>query len=174
MIPSDEWGSPDWIIAFVEQTWGALDLDVAAQAWNAKARRYFSEHATRRRWRCKHGWNNPPYSRGNLEAFTAHQRQQLLQRHAHSMSGLVPADTSTSWFREQLLKPDGEMKYSEVLVGKHPAPFDQGLLVRSQRLELELLFVGKRVLHQPHPKYRGPLEQARFPSALFHLRRLGA
>lgn len=174
MNPTDEWGTPRWIIDFVQRTWGPLDLDVAAQAWNAKARRFISDGSTRRRWRCKHGWFQPPYSKPNLETFSKHLRHELLNHYAKGFSGMVPADTSTAWFRKQLVGTGSVVRHSEVLLDKYPPPFDFGLLVRTKELELELLFVGQRVEHVPHPKYRGPLESARFPSALFHFRRFGA
>ena len=171
MIVTDQWGTPPWVLDFVTSVWGPLDLDVAAARWNAKAPRFFSQQrsALRSTWKARHAWMNPPYSDGNLPAFTERARHQVLDRHSRQLSGLVPADPSTDWFRENILRPHRRLISSRYLIDRWPDPFDHALQLRSSNLEVTVIFLGRRVNHVPGPSFRAKSHAARFPSALFHL-----
>lgn len=171
----DDWGTPAWIVAFAAKLWGAVDLDVAAAAWNAKARRFFTREldALAQPWSCRHAWLNPPYSIPNLPDFTGRARHEVLGGVAGGVTLLVPHDTSTQWWR-QLIAPHGPQLRSSYVVGDQPEPFAHRLQLVSAGLTADVFPIGSRVQHVPHPKYRGTVETARFPSALVHLERTAA
>ena len=96
----DTWRTPLWAVRLLEARLGVpFDLDVAADAENAKAPRYYTRHADALSlpWTCTAGFGNPPFSRlGEFvdRAIRAHEAHE-----AEVGFGLVTlADISTRYW----------------------------------------------------------------------------
>jgi site-specific DNA-methyltransferase (adenine-specific) len=120
---SDTWATPWRLFRAASERFGPFTLDVAALPWNAKAPRYFTplDDGLAQSWRGR-VWCNPPYSRGNLEAWTAKAYAEVEARRAQLVTCLVPAWTSDGWWHRHVLPPRsrGTLASGEVraLVGR--------------------------------------------------------
>lgn len=82
--------------------------DLAASVSNTKCSVYFTreDNVLLRQWavmQASHEWDwcNPPYSRGNLEAFTYKAREEVKRGWAGML--LVPATVGAGWFQKNVL-----------------------------------------------------------------------
>lgn len=104
-----DYSTPVDFIAAVEKRFGKIDFDLAANAGNAKAARYFSEtdDALAQDWdalarsfyACTtdhlHLFLNPPF--GNIAPWA---RKCAESRNARPLSFLIPAAVGSNWYRE--------------------------------------------------------------------------
>lgn len=108
---SDEFGTPDYLYKPLDAEFH-FEIDAAASPENTKCAQYFTkeDNALTLDWiRCAGSanvppvfWCNPPYSRGNVEAFVkkAHEESQK----GATVVMLLPARTEQSWFHDIVLK----------------------------------------------------------------------
>lgn len=115
---SNEWATPKRTFG----QWHALyrfDVDAAAAAWNAKLDVFWSKRNSGLQvdpygLRC---WCNPPYSAGNLMAWSSRALETSLHRRA--LWGLhVPASTSDGWWWKNVSDPLGvpAVKVEELMI----------------------------------------------------------
>lgn len=103
--PSDEYGTPWYIIENLEVEFGPFDLDVCCSEDNCKAHNGFfsdnDEDGLKEDWsddgRDVLCWMNPPYSRGNLRRWLTKAIEES-QKPGVTVVALIPSDTSTSWW----------------------------------------------------------------------------
>lgn len=137
----DRWRTPPYLLEFAAARFGAFDVDLAADASNAIADRYFDleRSALERDWWADdaaptHGWLNPPHSKITPWADKACEEQRL----GFSTTLLLPSYTSEAWFTRLI---------------EHAA---------------EVIFIAGRISFlRPDGE---PADQNRFGSALIHLR----
>lgn len=112
---SDEFATPDKIFKPLHEEFGFL-LDAAASYKNAKISNYITkeENALTADWferAIRYGadgarppavWCNPPYSRGNVEAFVKKAEEE--SRKGLTVVLLLPARTEQPWFHDIVLK----------------------------------------------------------------------
>jgi phage N-6-adenine-methyltransferase len=127
---TDQWATPR---AFFSE-WDAIyrfELDVCADAQNAKCRRYFSEqdNGLAQDWAPNRCWMNPPYGR--------EIRRWVQKAYEESLRGatvvcLLPARTDTAWWHEYILPYAkvsfirGRLKFGDA---KNGAPFPSAVAV---------------------------------------------
>lgn len=125
----DRWATPQGVVDAVAKVLGGPPkIDLAASEHNAKARTYVTEqfaHLARRheslalfRVELEDGlfsldpkdvvastyswaWLNPPYSRGNMERFTAWAAEYV--KHGGAVALCHRPDFSTSWYQDNVL-----------------------------------------------------------------------
>lgn len=99
---NDEWGTPQALFRKIDDAFH-FDLDVAANAENAKCRRYFTKEDDGLS-QCWQGvcWMNPPYSRGQLSLWTEHAATEASL--GAVVVGLLPAVTDTQFWHEYVLQ----------------------------------------------------------------------
>lgn len=120
---SDTWATPRRLFRAVETRFGPFTLDAAALPWSAKCTRYFTpaEDGLMQAWAGR-VWLNPPYSRGNLEAWVAKAYAEVEARRAEVVACLVPAWVSDGWWHRWVLPPTsrGTLAHGEAraLVGR--------------------------------------------------------
>jgi ParB family chromosome partitioning protein len=104
----DEWYTPDWLLLLVRATFGAIDVDPASCATANKvvqATRFYDKEINGlvQHWSGR-VWCNPPYSRGNIEAFVD---KFILEYDTRRMTRgllLVNNATETAWFQSLLMR----------------------------------------------------------------------
>jgi site-specific DNA-methyltransferase (adenine-specific) len=126
---TDQWATPQ---AFFDE-WDALyqfELDVCADAQNAKCWRFFSEqdNGLYQDWAPNRCWMNPPYGR--------EIGRWMKKAHEESLRGatvvcLVPARTDTAWWHDYAAKGAvtfirGRLKFGDA---KNSAPFPSAIVV---------------------------------------------
>lgn len=103
------WGTPQWLFDKLDAQYH-FDLDVCADADNAKCERFWTEahDALVQDWSAERGtlWMNPPYDSAGIAAFTKKAADTV---HAENKSftsivGLVPAATETRWWRDNVMR----------------------------------------------------------------------
>lgn len=95
----DLWSSPREVVEWMENRYGAYDLDAAASEENKVCEKFYSKETNcLKRWwgRNKHVWLNPPYS--NPDPFVTKSIEQM--EHDNQIDLLLPADNSTAWFSD--------------------------------------------------------------------------
>lgn len=93
-----DWGTPTaWFNRL--QVEFNFTLDVCATKDNAKLPRFWTpeDDALSKSWACERCWCNPPYGRA-LPTWSQKVAEEAI--FAHIIAFLVPASTSTRWFRE--------------------------------------------------------------------------
>ncbi len=122
---SDLWATPPELFAAASALYGPFGLDAAAMKSNTKCERWlgpgshWNENALEADWfdscrfttstggaRGPRVWCNPPFSKPNLDLFTAKGRQQVLA-HVDLVCLLVPANTTAGWWHRNILAPAG-------------------------------------------------------------------
>lgn len=106
VTPNDYYETPADVFAEAVRTLSALTvmksftLDAAAVPETAKGARFFTQDddGLKQSWGDDTVWCNPPYSRGNLKAWTAKARKEALGPHGALSCLLIPHDTSTRWW----------------------------------------------------------------------------
>lgn len=127
---SDEWGTPQKLFDELNERFD-FDVDVCANAENAKCRRYFSkeEDGLKQDWtQFKTCWMNPPYGR-QIGSWIEKAYEASL--HGTTVVCLLPSRTDTRWFHDYCVKGEitfikGRLKFND---GKVPAPFPSMIVV---------------------------------------------
>lgn len=127
---TDEWGTPQKLFDELNERFD-FDVDVCANAENAKCRRYFSkeEDGLKQDWtQFKTCWMNPPYGR-QIGSWIEKAYETSL--HGTTVVCLLPSRTDTRWFHDYCVKGDitfikGRLKFND---GKVPAPFPSMIVV---------------------------------------------
>lgn len=170
---SDEWATPRAFFAALDQLYGPFDVDVAASDVNHLLARYFtreddalSDEPWRRRCPlARRAWCNPPYSKPNLELFTARARAEVLAG-LELVTCLIPTSTSAAWWHENVERPEGAI----LSVTSEPSHFlGARTLTRSEGLDVEVLRVRGRLRFDGE----GSVSSARFHSAVVTFARPG-
>lgn len=165
-LPSDERRTPRAFFELVNRCFGPVDLDACAAKWNAVVARYVTKRedifAIHPKSSCC--WRNPPYSRGNLYRHLTHARAKVLDGTVRRYLLLVPADTSTAWWHDCIMRPEGAPLGSEFLWRRHPEPLGNGVRFWSDGLQVTVLFVsGRLAFDSPGETQKAGAKQ---PSAL--------
>lgn len=97
---TDDWATPLAFFRTIEHEFGIFDLDVCADANNAKAARFFNreKNGLAQEWTGK-VWMNPPYGK-HIGAWMAKARESSL--YGAMVVCLVPARTDTKWWHESV------------------------------------------------------------------------
>lgn len=98
-VVRDLWETPNEIVDYLAERYGAYDLDAAASENNKKCDKFYSKETNclKRWWGSnKHVWLNPPYS--NPDPFVLKAIEQM--EHGNQIDILLPADNSTAWFSD--------------------------------------------------------------------------
>lgn len=116
-------------------------VDAAAAEWNHQLPRYWTakEDGLAQSWRDEVLWWNPPYNRGQPEAWAAHARRAAVE-YGTTSCGLLPARTADGWFRRNVVRPEGMVvgTYATTTMLKEtPIP---GFVTVYTRLVVELHF----------------------------------
>lgn len=127
---TDEWGTPQKLFDELNERFD-FDVDVCANANNAKCRRYFSkeEDGLKQDWtQFKACWMNPPYGR-QIGSWIEKAYETSL--HGTTVVCLLPSRTDTRWFHDYCVKGDitfikGRLKFND---GKVPAPFPSMIVI---------------------------------------------
>lgn len=173
-LASDERRTPKAFFDLVNKCFGPVDLDACAAKWNAQVARYvtkeediFKFHPT-----SQVTWRNCPYSRGNLYVHLTDARERVLDGTVRRYLLLVPADTSTSWWHDCIMRPEGAPLGSEFLWQRHPEPLGNGVRFWSERLQVTVVFVaGRLAFDEPRKAQKAGAKQ---PSALIVFERPAA
>lgn len=130
---SDRWGTPPEVFAPVQREFG-ITLDVCAEAWSAKAGRYFSPEmdGLAQDWGCEICWMNPPFSQVKVwlpKAVTsaaAGATVICLVKHTPGVgwwrTHMPPEAEIRALGRVRFIQPDG-------VQAKHAAGFDSALAI---------------------------------------------
>ena len=127
---TDECGTPQKLFDELNEKFD-FDVDVCANAENAKCRRYFSkeEDGLKQDWtQFKTCWMNPPYGR-QIGSWIEKAYETSL--HGTTVVCLLPSRTDTRWFHDYCVKGDitfikGRLKFND---GKVPAPFPSMIVI---------------------------------------------
>ncbi len=127
---TDDWATPLQFFRTVVHEFGSFDLDVCADANNAKAIKFFDREANglSQEWTGK-CWMNPPYGK-HIGAWVAKARESSL--HGAEVVCLLPARTDTKWWhdsiegRAEVRFIRGRLKFGG---GKNSAPFPSALVI---------------------------------------------
>lgn len=95
---SDEFGTPDDIFTDLRRIFN-FTIDAAASSTNAKLNRYWTkqDNALLQSWACERVFCNPPYSRGNVEAFAMKALKET-EKNCPLAVLLIPTRTEQYWF----------------------------------------------------------------------------
>lgn len=127
---TDDWATPLSFFRTVELEFGAFDLDVCADANNAKAAKFFDreKNGLAQEWTGK-CWMNPPYGK-RIGEWMAKARESAL--HGAVVVCLVPARTDTAWWHESV-EGHAEVRFIRGRLkfggGKDSAPFPSALVI---------------------------------------------
>ena len=126
---TDEWATPQDFFEQQNRLHGPFDIDVCANAENAKCEKYFDKEADglKQNWigKC---WMNPPYGRSiGLWMKKAYESAE----NGAVVVCLVPARTDTKWWHEYAIKGQvffikGRLKFGG---SKNSAPFPSAVVV---------------------------------------------
>lgn len=132
MIESDQAETPKALWDMLDRKY-VFGRDLAASSRNAKCMAHFTleDSALKHRWTVQMvdgqpvkyqlwDWCNPPYSRGNLDAFTAKAREEVAMGWAGVL--LIPATPGAQWFQRHVLHGH------DVLSGESVNPASESLL----------------------------------------------
>lgn len=106
----DEWETPPALFAQLHAEFG-FTLDACAQPENAKCARYFSpiDDGLCQEWGREVVWCNPPFGRGEIARWL--RKAARAARAGATVVCLVPADTSTSWWHDDLQPVATEVRF---------------------------------------------------------------
>lgn len=147
-LPTDERRTPRWFFELVDELFGPFDLDACAARWNAQCSRFITKRDDifRHHPLSARTWRNPPYSRGNLYAHLEHARETLLLGITEELyANLVPADPSTDWWHQHIMRPEGRPLRAEWLWGRFPKPLTNATSYVSERLVTTVVLVDGRL-----------------------------
>ena len=121
---TDQWSTPQDLFDKLNAIHN-FDVDVCADAENAKCRKYFTKEmdGLSKEW---HGkvWCNPPYGR------TIGQWIKRCYEHGNSVM-LIPARTDTKWWHDYVIKGEIEFIRGRLKFGGHKnsAPFPSAIVI---------------------------------------------
>jgi phage N-6-adenine-methyltransferase len=125
------WATPQKFFDAISVLYGPFDIDVCADASNAKCNVYFDKAADglAQTWTGK-CWMNPPYGRD----IGKWMKKKASESDA-TVVCLVPARTDTKWWHDYAMKGEitfikGRLKFGDA---KNSAPFPSALIVFRQR-----------------------------------------
>ncbi len=128
---TDLWGTPHAFFEDTSKEFGPFDLDVCADAINAKCPRFFTQEqdGLKQEWRGK-VWMNPPYGR-TIGKWVRKAYESSLD--GATVVCLLPSRTDTAWWHDYVMKGQvrfirGRLRFG---VAKHSAPFPSALVVFS-------------------------------------------
>lgn len=106
---SNEWRTDPYFFMVWHRRF-RFTVDAAAAPWNHQVPRFWTarDNGLAQDWRNHVVWWNPPYSRGQPEAWSAHARRATLECGTTSC-GLLPARTADGWFRRNVVRPEGQV-----------------------------------------------------------------
>lgn len=170
---NDSWGSPLWLVRRLEDRFGPITLDAAAEKWSAVAPYFVTQRQNV--FRCppptRHAYLNPPYSRGNLGRFVPHARDLVVRGHWRACTLLVPHYTSEGWWRH-VVRPEGRARGAQWRFGELPSPLSQWVTLKSAGLEVDIIEVAERLKFRTPPTWRGQGgESARYASVVVRFSR---
>lgn len=123
-----DWATPDDLYKRLDEIY-SFDLDAAADATNARCKRYFDARTDglNQSWADARVWCNPPYGR-QIGRWTAKAASEAV--HAKFIVMLVPARTDTAWWHDaiQTARPyyfRGRLRFKGAAAS---APFPSALL----------------------------------------------
>jgi phage N-6-adenine-methyltransferase len=129
---TDNWATPKAVFAALDAEFH-FDLDVCADATNAKCARFFSaaDDGLAQEWPGT-VWLNPPYGRhgGGIAAWMEKARESA--QAGATVVCLVPARTDTRWWHESAMRAaevrlvKGRLSFG---AGDNPAPFPSAIVV---------------------------------------------
>lgn len=129
---TDEWETPQGLFLSLSAEFGPFDVDVAADASNAKVARYYSkaEDGLAQEWtgRC---WMNPPYGRVIGKWIKKASESKAL------VVCLIPARTDTTYWHDYVIPRAKQIRFLRGRVrfgGKGPAPFPSAVIIFDGRL----------------------------------------
>ncbi len=174
----DRFGTPLWLFARLEQAFGRVDLDGAAEPWSALTERFVTKQqnlfkAPRHALSAAHAFGNWPYGRGQLIQFVPFARQLVLDATWREATQLVPHYTDTEWWQLGS-KPEGKPLTCEWRYRWLEPPLEQWTRFVSEGLVIDVIAISQRLDHRFPPRYRGARETARFPSAVLRYSRPSA
>ena len=129
----DTWATPWPLFLRYDREFGPFDLDVCAEAWNAKVARYFTpaEDGLAQPWfgRC---WMNPPYGTViSLWVEKAYREACVLGRAL--VVCLLPARTDAAWWQRWVIPHAAEIRFLPGRVkfegARSGAPFPSAVVV---------------------------------------------
>ena len=115
---SDEFGTPQWLFDALDSVYH-FDLDVCANAQNAKCRRYFTveDDALLQKW-TGNCWMNPPYNR-SIGNWVRYAKESAERRDCNVVVCLIPASTDVAWWHDYAI-------YGEICFLRGRIKFDGG------------------------------------------------
>lgn len=131
---TDQWATPQDYFDLLNSEF-QFDLDVCAQPWNAKCKKYISPEADAltMHWDGINCFMNPPYGREISQwmqkAFTEANRGG-----GRTVVCLVPARTDTKWWHDYAMKGEirfikGRLKFVSPNGTKDAAPFPSAVVI---------------------------------------------
>ena len=137
-----DWGTPQDLFDRLSKEFGGFDLDVCANAENAKCPRYFTEKddGLSQDWK-GYCWMNPPYGREIGKWIEKAYHAAGKPTHINPLGGdatvvcLLPARTDTQWWHEYCMKADtvrfirGRLKFEG---SENSAPFPSAIVIFGQ------------------------------------------
>lgn len=127
-----EWETPAALFKELDSDLGPFNLDVAANAWNAKCPTFFTEDqdGLSQPWTGR-VWCNPPYGR-TIGKWVEKARDAALSGSAEVVVCLLPARTDTAWWHDFIMTDAAEVRFIRGRVkfgGQGPAPFPSAVVV---------------------------------------------
>jgi phage N-6-adenine-methyltransferase len=119
------WSTPDWVYQPLNRLL-YFDLDVAADANNAKCRRFYTKemNALRLTWDGRSVWHQPPYGQdpgtGEWMGYALEQVLRLRNR----ITSLIPVKADTRWYHD-LVWGSNRVQTSAILRGPLPGRWYQ-------------------------------------------------
>lgn len=132
---TDDWATPQDFFDCAAEEFDGFDIDVCANAQNAKCEKYFDmqQNGLAQTWTGK-CWMNPPYGK-EIGAWMKKARDSALA--GATVVCLVPARTDTKWWHEYAMAGEirfirGRLKFGNQ---KNSAPFPSALVIFRPRLQ---------------------------------------
>ena len=126
---TDQWSTPQDLFDRLNERW-RFDLDVCAEASNAKCAQFFTERedGLAQPWAPFTCWMNPPY--GRVIKHWIRKAYEEAQRGA-TVVCLVPSRTDTAYWHDYVMKGEieflrGRLKFGDA---KNSAPFPSAIVV---------------------------------------------
>ncbi len=157
---SDEYCTPRAFFAACSELYGPYQLDVAATDANHLCRHWFTKEDNALDplpWRARvpsarRAWNNCPYSKPNLDDFTARARLEVLRGSIDRLPGielvscLVPMSTSAQWWHVNVERPEGRIlsttTEADHFLGSRTLVHSEGIDIETLRVRGRLTFDG--------------------------------
>lgn len=108
----NDWETPPWLFERLHEEMG-FDVDAAAQAHNAKLRRFWTPETDglRQSWRGLRVFCNPPYLGGSKVHWVAKAVEETLHGGCPLSVLLLPADIETFWWHDVLMSNAAEIRF---------------------------------------------------------------